>query len=176
MITPRAISRIRKDHPEISIEFLKHIAEYISDPLMIFKSDTQEKSLVVVTEVMTNTGPVVVPMKIDTTLKNNEIHRIPSSYIKENFTRILSKWLDKGLLRYIDERRARKIFRSGRVQFPMEEILFSSSIHTLVRKTSPVKNSDIRFSTTEEASAARQLADRWYPILDKILRIHKDEP
>ena len=57
------IKEILEKHPEISEELLKKIPEAISDPILIIKSKTHPtESVVVITDIMTSKGEMIVPV------------------------------------------------------------------------------------------------------------------
>ncbi len=68
VISSYSIRHILKDHPEMNTEYIKGFAEEISNPVMVFNSDTRKNSIVVVTEILTEIGPVIVPIKLDSNL------------------------------------------------------------------------------------------------------------
>lgn len=88
-ISKKSVSHIRNDHHGIPCGFVERIAEYMSNSLMIFDSGTQNNSIVVITEMLTDDGPVIVPIRLDIKLERHKIHRIPSVDAKENFNNAL---------------------------------------------------------------------------------------
>lgn len=89
-----------KNH-SLTFEHYINLPDYINNPIAIFKSDTVDDSLVVLTELKNHLEkPIIVAIHIGKTIK---INQIKSLYSKDSLG-IYAKWIKKGLLLYEDKK------------------------------------------------------------------------
>ncbi|MBQ4378454.1 MAG: hypothetical protein II821_04585, partial [Treponema sp.] len=105
---------------EIDVSVLEKLPEYISNPLMVFKSDTVPNSKVIMTEYQdVNDRTVVIALHCDSRADSGKliVNRISSVYRKDNDYFFLNQ-IKKGNLEYIDEKRSREWAVRQRLQLP----------------------------------------------------------
>lgn len=105
---------------EIDVSVLEKLPEYISNPLMVFKSDTVPNSKVIMTEYQdVNDRTVVIALHCDSRADSGKliVNRISSVYRKDNDYFFLNQ-IKKGNLEYIDEKRSQEWAVRQRLQLP----------------------------------------------------------
>lgn len=95
----------------VSPKNLKGLLAQISEPVMVFDSETVENALVFLTEITNVQGrPVVVAIHLDRVIPKGVgrplvVNRIATVTQKDNPVGAVSGWIERGLLRYEDKRK-----------------------------------------------------------------------
>lgn len=110
------IAKMHFDHGLTRSE-IKSLPDMIERPVMVFESETQPGSKVLVLDMWKNGLPVIAAVAPDKNLKRIQVNLLASAYPK-NTTGPLGKWFRDGLLRYADKDKARAWATNGGVQFP----------------------------------------------------------
>lgn len=142
---------------EIDVSVLEKLPEYISNPLMVFKSDTVPNSKVIMTEYQdVNDRTVVVALHCDSRADSGKlvVNRISSVYRKDSDFFFLNQ-IRKGNLEYIDEKRSQEWAVRQRLQLPpLTDILgYNQNIITkedFVNSHTEVEQRNIAPETSEE--------------------------
>lgn len=97
---------------------LKGLDKLLSDPVLVFKSDTQPGRFVVVTSLVLGGNPVVVAVDPNGKSGRAEVVYLPSAYPKDNADRVFTKWIQGGLLQYANKEESRRLATTARLQLP----------------------------------------------------------
>lgn len=92
------------DKHSLPLDIIKHIPEQLDNPLMIFESDRQKDSLVILTKLEHNGGSVMAALQLNKKQAHYEINRLNSVYAKHKD--VFVRYLKAGLLRYADKKEA----------------------------------------------------------------------
>ncbi|MVT28152.1 hypothetical protein GO496_04305 [Acidovorax citrulli] len=84
---------------------LERLGELLSNPVMVFKSDTQPGRMVVVTSLVVRGNPVVVAVDPNGASNRAEVVYVPSAYPKDNADRTFTRWIRDGLLQFANKRK-----------------------------------------------------------------------
>jgi len=109
---------VNKHH--INIDSLKNLLSYIHKPIIVFNSSTRKDSKVILTEIQSVGGNVVVAVAVNYKRDNLKINDIKSIYGKPG--ELIINWINKGLVNYSDKKKAYKwisltvLSDSGRTQ------------------------------------------------------------
>ena len=121
-ITPRVINKAKNTKHNISYIELADLPSQLREPLMVFKSQSRDDSIVVFTEHNDINGlPVIIAVHLNKQEARYNVNRIASVYGLANFDSKIEKWISKGDLLYIDEEKSSKLLRSRGLQLPKEE-------------------------------------------------------
>ncbi|ATG94678.1 hypothetical protein CQB05_12110 [Paracidovorax citrulli] len=85
---------------------LERLGELLSNPVMVFKSDTQPGRMVVVTSLVVRGNPVVVAVDPNGASNRAEVVYVPSAYPKDNADRTFTRWIRDGLLQFANKKKA----------------------------------------------------------------------
>ena len=134
------LRRILKDHPNMSKDTLRQLPRAMTDPMIIFKSQTVSGRLVVALTLKDNDGVnVVVPMELDSTDGEIDANIATSAYGKDDRdggVRHTWYWdnINAKNTLYANKKEVAEVFKAVGVQFPItrEAVsnLFGSSIKT----------------------------------------------
>jgi hypothetical protein len=97
---------------------LKNLDKLLSEPVMVFKSDTQPGRFVVVTNLVVGGNPVVVAVDPNGKSGRAEVVYLPSAYPKDNADRAFSRWIQAGLLQYANKEESRRLATTTKLQLP----------------------------------------------------------
>ncbi|MGV8823038.1 MuF-C-terminal domain-containing protein [Methylibium petroleiphilum] len=110
------LTKMHFDHGLTRVQ-LKRLPELLASPVAVFESDTQPGALVAVLDLVKNGAPVVAAIKPNANLKRVDVNLLASAYPKDRVEQ-LGRWVDAGLLRYVDKSKTRGEATIGGVQFP----------------------------------------------------------
>ena len=114
----------------LSKEIISEIAENFSDPLMVFDSATKKNSLVAIYDISDKKGaPILASLEVSKKTPRNEVNIISSLYGKDNENTI-KKWIDSGLLRYIDDTKEKASKYSVSLQLASGLLAYNSNVLT----------------------------------------------
>ena len=156
--TDYAVNAAKADH-QMSMEMIERLPELLENPIAIIGSETRaDDSLIAIVEATINGKPVVAPVTIQTTSKNNGVwinaNHLASTYGKKNAVRLLENAIQKenadGVgVYYLDKSRASNLLSDGRVQFSaMPEQ--AGLIHSIFDAGSPVKRKYLEQTETRQ--------------------------
>jgi len=97
---------------------VKGLAELLSDPVMVFESDTQPGRYVVVTDSMVNDSPLVVAVEPNGRSGRMEVVFLPSAYPRDDAGWKFGEWTRKGLLRYANKGKSRQLATTAKLELP----------------------------------------------------------
>lgn len=89
----------------------------IGEPIMVFGSETMPGSFVVVTDLEHNGAPVIVSVKPDAAAGRAIVNLVTSGYAKDR-PGVMQRWVDDGLLRYVDQSKRRGSRTTSRLRLP----------------------------------------------------------
>jgi 2'-5' RNA ligase len=109
-----------RDH-NIDPEELKRLPLELNDPVMVFKSLSDDNSIVVVTQLANRDGfPVVAAIKYDGEIGRVRVNVIPTVHEK-NRARFVQDWIDKGKLLYYSKEKGPDWLRKVGLKLPETE-------------------------------------------------------
>jgi len=117
VITQGTVEKVASGKHSISIETLKQLPAHIDDPIMIFDSATEADSLVVMTELQQDGKTIVAAIRLSKQLGRNVVNDIASVYGKDS-DGIFVKWINDGLLRYMNKGKSRAWSVTSGLQLP----------------------------------------------------------
>lgn len=136
MIAEKVIDKAHFDHA-LTKKQLKSLPDLLANPLMVFKSDTQPGSFVVITHEFQRNDPVMVAIK-----PNGEIERIkPVNIITSTYGKpagVIGSWIKKGLLISSDKKAALAFATTNGLQLP--------AVVQLIRKSLSITVDDAKLS------------------------------
>ena len=104
---------------DLGFEVIRQIPEKMRNPIAILKSDTQEGSIVVLTDMVDKYNqPIIVPIKVDQKGYSEFASVIPSMYGRKGFTEFMEKQGKKGNILYWNKKKNLQHFPGNVVQFP----------------------------------------------------------
>ena len=104
---------------DLGFEVIRQIPEKMRNPIAILKSDTQEGSIVVLTDMVDKYNqPIIVPIKVDQKGYSEFASVIPSMYGRKGFTEFMEKQEKKGNILYWNKKKNLQHFPESGVQFP----------------------------------------------------------
>lgn len=104
---------------DLGFEVIRQIPEKMRNPIAILKSDTQEGSIVVLTDMVDKYNqPIIVPIKVDQKGYSEFASVIPSMYGRKGFTEFMEKQGKKGNILYWNKKKNLQHFPGNGVQFP----------------------------------------------------------
>jgi hypothetical protein len=128
VITHGAIEKATAGKHGISFDTLKQLPQQLADPVMIFDSNTQAGSLVVMTELTQDGKTIVAAINLSSTIHGNQVNDISTVHQRDSEGHFLN-WINKGLLRYMNRSKSRAwALRSG-LQLPRG----AAALHGLVK-------------------------------------------
>ncbi len=102
----------------VSMDAIRALPEELANPVMVFKSASEENSLVVLTEMMDENGaPVIAAVHLSAKEGRQTVNRIGSIYGKEEIGAIES-WINKGYLLYQNQEKSLDWVRRSGLQLP----------------------------------------------------------
>ncbi len=138
---------------------IKSAVKGIGSPVMVFDSATAPDGLVVLVEAFSRGRPVVVAVHLNRK-ENIIVNRIASMHAKDS-PQFVRKWLDDGLLRYVDNKKADEWFNTIGLQLPKAE-----PKHRLGKKI--LRPADIdKFKTDERGDTRYSLNDDIRDLFDR---------
>ncbi|WP_280192153.1 PLxRFG domain-containing protein [Delftia sp. PS-11] len=111
------IAKMHFEHGVTRSELVR-LGDLLSNPVMVFKSESKDGRFVVVTNLVNNGRPVIVAVEPNGKTNNTEVVYLPSAYPKDNADSVFSKWIKQGLLQYADKQQSRQLATNARLQLP----------------------------------------------------------
>lgn len=104
---------------DLGFEVIRQIPEKMRNPMAILKSNTQEGSIVVLTDMVDKYNqPIIVPIKVAKDGTTEIGNMIPSMYGRKGFRSFMEEQEKKGNILFMDKERIRNSSLSTGVQFP----------------------------------------------------------
>lgn len=140
---------------------IKKLPELIADPVMIYDSQTQKNSLVVVTsEIDSRNFPIIVSVKANGQgtyeLKKIDSNFITSVYGRRNFTGHITDVVNKGDLLYWNKQKSQELFRVSRLQLP--GCLNNLNFNRILHQSGSIVNTQLIEATVKQKKYAQQIA------------------
>ena len=129
-LSVNVLKKITEGKHNVKIQDIENLPQLIADPVAVFKSRTDQNSLVAVVSAKDNSNRQVITIVRDT---QGKINVIPSMYGKDNFNSFVASNIKEGNLIYIDEEKALKTIRPQELQLLKEDSL-KGSIYNIRRK------------------------------------------
>jgi hypothetical protein len=107
------------DKHEVSIAIIENLPKLLELPIAIFKSLTEEKSLVAVVDAQDESKRQVIAILRPV---DSGINIIPSLYGKDNFDNFVKKTIDNEKVLFVDKNKAAENFRPQELQLLKEEV------------------------------------------------------
>lgn len=121
VITPKILVKIPRDH-DLPKAIIKKLPRELADPVMIFDSMSEPDSIVVITNRVDKTGsPIMSAVFINKSGEADASHSIKSVYGR-NDIEDFRRWIEKGNLRYINEKKSAVWLRHVGLQLPLPRI------------------------------------------------------
>src|SRR5262249_49162847 len=115
-ITPKILAKVvgldDPTHHGLPYDLVKQLPQALQRPIMVFESETQPGSLVVMTQLKYARRPVLVILVPDVEQGRLKVNSIASVYPKSN-DRPIVKWIHDGKLLYQDKQKALGWFQSA---------------------------------------------------------------
>lgn len=110
------VQKSRFNH-KLKAEHWKKIPEWMENPVAVFDSDTVPGRYLFVAPETYNGEPIVMAVEPNVSVKNIEVHLLVSAY--ERGTRMpVKRWMDDGLLRFIDLKRSPEFSDTSGLRLP----------------------------------------------------------
>ena len=162
------VNEILEKHPEMSEEILKKLPSALKDPVLVLKSKTHPtESVVVVTDIMTSKGELIVPVwinqdgsYIDVTLGEvNEKNNFVASAYGRNLKSLIEYANENaGFLYQTEEKRVKNLLARNGLQLPTP-LKISNSIISVPDSPPKVNPSDENSSKKSSVSAKDSLGN-----------------
>ena len=141
MVTEQVIDKAHFDHG-LSARLLKSLPDLLSKPLMVFKSDTQPGSFVVITHEYQKSDPVMVAIRPNGVIERiTPVNVIASAYGKP--VGVIGNWIKKGLLVSSDKKAALAFATTNGLQLPAVVQLIRKSLPITIEENNNAVNKDI---------------------------------
>ncbi|MCP5230922.1 MAG: hypothetical protein H6948_02310 [Zoogloeaceae bacterium] len=114
-VVASTVDKIHFDHGLTEAE-ITEIPQRIADPVMVFESETQPGSFVVVTDLVKNGSPVIAAIHPGKEVAGVEVNLLASAYPKGKMP--IARWFDDGLLRYAHTQKGPDLADAVRLQLP----------------------------------------------------------
>ena len=145
----------KSNYHGISREKIKQLPVRLQNPVMLFDSLTDSRSIVVVTDMLDDKGrPVVAAVRADGSgmylgvdIKSNFV---TSFYGKDGFASFILKHINHEKLLYWNKEKSRKLYDTIRVQFPQALTTYDSD--TIIRRSEAKVNSFDKNNSNERYS------------------------
>ena len=171
LMTAKHLKTITSDFGEhkanyhgLSVDIVKKLPEYISDPVMITDSLTRNDSIVIITEAVdSDNRPVIAAILLNGkgAINNKYINAniMTSAYGKDNFQSFINKIADNNAVIYWNKKKSQDLSVNLGVQF--SNILTSLNSDTIIRKAKAfvkqkTENSVNKFSDRDPELAAQR--------------------
>ena len=146
-LSVNVLKKITEGKHNVKIQDIENLPQLIADPVAVFKSRTDQNSLVAVVSAKDNSNRQVITILRDT---QGKINVIPSMYGKDNFNSFVASNIKEGNLIYIDEEKALKTIRPQELQLLKEDSL-KGSIYNIRRKEEFVKEKLLKYNKNYQA-------------------------
>lgn len=138
---------------------LARLGEYLSDPVMVFKSDTQPGRLTVVTKLVVQGKPVVAAIEPNGRSGRAEVVYVPTAFPKDNADRSISNWIRSGLLEYANKAESRQLATTAGLQLP-GVVQRAVGFQPKYRTEADLGGDEVPFSRTKMADFRMAAQDR----------------
>ncbi|MEG1719128.1 MAG: hypothetical protein RR306_02275 [Clostridia bacterium] len=126
-ISQGVIKKATLEKHSVDIDTIKDLPSEISNPMMIFSSDTVPNAFVVVTEITDEkNNNVIVALHLNKKENAIKINRIASFYGKENLYNFVSKQTEKGNLKYLNKEKSQQWIEDRGLQLPKFQNIINS--------------------------------------------------
>jgi adenine/guanine phosphoribosyltransferase-like PRPP-binding protein len=151
VITPKIIKKIEREH-KLSANVINLMPRAFADPVMVFKSNTQEASLVIITDVFRkkDNAPVMAAIYVNESREADAVHGVKSIYAR-NKVEDIQRWIEKGLLLYINNEKSADWIRRAGLRLPLPRIK-QHSPSNLLTETDFVNKSGDEFTPLKSVS------------------------
>lgn len=148
MIKESVIDKIHYDHG-LSRDKIKALPDRLARPIMVFKSDTQAGSFVVLTDMEQSGSPVIVAIKPNGEIENiRPVNLLTSAYGKP--AGVIRKWIEKGLLIASDKNKALAFATTNGLRLP--------AVIQTIRKSYALKIGQVDENVKPDAKFSQQTA------------------
>lgn len=93
------VSKLRKiiyqDHPDVDVDILKGLPNAMADPIAILQSNTVIGRPIIILELTTKNGNIIVPIELGGTINHTKGNIAVNAYPKGDNGKISKSWYDK---------------------------------------------------------------------------------
>lgn len=119
VMTQKVMKKITGGKHDLSLNEIKKIPQNLAEPIMVFKSATQNNAFVVLTEMNDMHGDaVVVALHVNKEYKHMKVNNIASVYGKKNIENFIGMQSEAGNLLYIDKNKSQQWSQSRGLRLP----------------------------------------------------------
>ena len=106
-----------ENHSRFKQEYWKKVPEWLENPAAVFDSDTQNERLVFIAPELLNGAPICMIVEPNIKENNIKVHLLVNSY--DAIGKVpTARWVNDGLLRYLDKGKSREFLTTSRLQLP----------------------------------------------------------
>ncbi|MDP2346704.1 MAG: PLxRFG domain-containing protein [Gammaproteobacteria bacterium] len=102
----------------LKAEHWKKVPEWLENPVAVFDSDTVIGRLVLIAPETVNGAPVMMIIEPDIKHGGLDVHLLVNAFDKDGGKPPISRWVEQGLLRYIDEKQSPAFNRTSGLRLP----------------------------------------------------------
>jgi len=117
----------------LTIEHWKKIPEWLSNPSVVFDSDTVAGRMVFIAPETLDGKPIVMIVEPNVSVGEIDVHLLVNAYDKTNGRMPVERWVNERMTRYIDKTKSRQFLATSGLQLPrvLQSVIGSShKIHT----------------------------------------------
>ncbi len=128
----------------LGFEAIRQLPEKMKNPVAILKSDTQDGSIVVLTDMVdTHKNPIIVPVKVNQNGYSEFSSVVPSMYGKKDFLDFINNQREKGNILYLNKKKNLQHFPDNGVQFP-ESYSDADPMLRIAQRSGNVKEGELK--------------------------------
>lgn len=129
----------------LGFEVIRQLPDKMKRPVAILKSDTQDGSIVVLTDMVDRYGqPVIVPIKVDQNGTTSFGNIIPSMYGRKDFLSFMATQKEKGNILYLDKKKDLQKLPNSGVQFPESFNADADPMLRIAQRSGNVKEAELQ--------------------------------
>lgn len=124
----------------IPVELAKNLPKWLSEPIMVFDSNTRPNSIVVLTEAEHEGQPIYVAIQLERDRgRKHYVNRVASTYNRPDGD--VERWVKAGLLRMYDNKKGSEWLRARGLRLPTA----GTSLQSLSKKTVLLKSKQVNY-------------------------------
>ncbi|MBI3296798.1 MAG: hypothetical protein HYZ75_01445 [Elusimicrobia bacterium] len=135
VVMPASVVTKAREKHSVGMEILTRVPDFLADPLMVFRSDTEPNALVVLAEIESAGRPVVAALHLERKQYSIDVNRVASVHAKDTLGQI-QDYIDEDLTLYWDEEKAKAWLSHRKLNAPGQA---KPSTDTILSKADFVK-------------------------------------
>lgn len=167
IMTNKILSKVvegKYDRDGLPAHIVKQIPKGLINPIAVFKSDTQENSIVVVTDLVDqNNNKIIVAVYLNNDSRFNAVKSIYGKEREEWF----AEQIGKGNLLYEDKKRMPSLLHTDGLQLP--QVTERKASVSNISKTDPDVNADIKYAKNESSQKNKHIEEMTVDELEKYI-------